>query len=107
VYQIARELVVLVNGWLVRKMPRDLHDQLDGSTSSVLWNIGEGASKTARPDKRRFYEIARGSAGEAATQLDLLQIKGVISSAEYQKARSLLVRVVQMLSRMCWGPRTP
>ena len=46
---------------------------------SILFNIGEGAGKTAKADKQRSYEIARGSTTEAATQLDVLQIRGLIT----------------------------
>jgi hypothetical protein len=42
---------------------------------------------------------------EAATQLDVLHIRRFISSDEYQQARALLVRVAQMLSRLCGAPR--
>jgi four helix bundle protein len=55
----------------------------DRAASSILFNIGEGAGKTARADKQRSYEIARGSATEAATQLDVLHIRGFITSDQY------------------------
>ena len=105
VYGVARELVVYVEDLLTRKMPAELHKQLMTSTMSIMSNIGEGAGKTALADKRRFYEYARGSTSEAATQLDLLQIKRIIQPAEYRHARRLVIRVVQMLSRLCSGPR--
>ena len=105
VYRVAREFLVLATRVSARKMPRDLRDQFDRATSSILFNIGEGAGKTARADKQRSYEIARGSTTEAATQLDLLHIRGLITSEQYQQARALLVRVAQMLSRLCGPPR--
>jgi four helix bundle protein len=105
VYQVAREFFVLATGLLARKMPRELRDQFDRAASSILFNIGEGAGKTARVDKQRSYEIARGSTTEAATQLDVLQIRGFITSDQYQNARALLIRVAQMLSRLCGAPR--
>jgi four helix bundle protein len=105
VYQVAREFLVLAARLLSRKMPRELRDQFDRATSSILFNIGEGAGKTARADKQRSYEIARGSTTEAATQLDLMQIRGLITLEQYQQSRALLVRVAQMLSRLCGPPR--
>jgi four helix bundle protein len=86
-------------------MPRELHDQFDRSTMSILFNIGEGAGKTAKADKQRFYEIARGSTTEAATQLELMLIRGIIVESQYKEARPLLLRVAQMLSRLCGNPR--
>jgi four helix bundle protein len=105
VYQVAREFLVLASGLLARKMPRDLREQFDRAASSILFNIGEGAGKTARADKQRSYEIARGSTTEAATQLDVLHIRGIITSNQYQSARAPLIRVAQMLSRLCGAPR--
>lgn len=106
VYRVARELVTLVSGLLQRKISRELRDQLDRSSTSILFNIAEGAGKTARADKQRFYEIARGSATETAAQLDVLQIRGAIDADQYRAARHLLVRIVQMLSRLAAGPRS-
>lgn len=105
VYRVAREFLVLASGLLARKMSRDLREQFDRASSSILFNIGEGAGKTARADKQRSYEIARGSTTEAATQLDVLHIRGLITTDQYQNARALLIRVAQMLSRLCGAPR--
>ena len=105
VYQVARAFFVLASGLLAHKMPRDLRDQFDRAAPSILFNIGEGAGKTARADKQRSYEIARGSTTEAATQLDVLHIRGIITSEQYKGARRLLLRVAQMLSRLCGAPR--
>jgi four helix bundle protein len=105
-YRVARELVALVGELLKRNLSRDLRDQLDRASTSILFNIAEGAGKTARADKQRFYEIARGSAMETAAQLDLLQLRGTITQAQYRTARTLLVRIVQMLSRLSASRRS-
>jgi four helix bundle protein len=89
-----------------RRVPRELRDQFDRASMSILFNIGEGAGKTARADKQRSYEIARGSTTEAATQLDVLHIREIISDEQYESARVLLVRIAQMLSRLSGPPRT-
>lgn len=106
VYRAARELVVLVGGLLKRNVSRELREQLDRSSTSILFNIAEGAGKTARADKQRFYEIARGSATETAAQLDVLHIRAAIPSDQYRDARVLLLRIIQMLSRLAGGTRT-
>src|SRR5688572_13381032 len=61
VYQVAREFYARAHGIVGRKLPRDLRDQFERAATSILFNIGEGAGKTARADKQRSYEIARGS----------------------------------------------
>jgi four helix bundle protein len=105
VYQVAREFFLVATRLLKRKMSTEIRDQLDRASMSILFNIGEGAGKTARADKQRFYEIARGSTTEAATQLDAMRMREVISEAEFSAARELLVRIAQMLSRLCGIPR--
>jgi hypothetical protein len=44
--------------------------------------------------------MARGSATECAAILDLLRARGLVDERLRNRARSLLVRVVQMLSRL-------
>jgi four helix bundle protein len=51
-------------------------------------------------DKARFYAMARGSATECAAVLDLLSARGLVDPALRNRARSLLVRLVQMLTRL-------
>jgi four helix bundle protein len=106
VYRVARTFLEVSYLFTKRKMERDLREQFGRASTSILANIGEGAGKTARADKQRLYEIARGSATETATLLDVMLIRGDISTEEYKRSRELLVRVVQMLSRLCGSPRT-
>jgi four helix bundle protein len=104
-YRLARELVALVSELMKRNLSRDLRDQIDRSSTSILFNIAEGAGKISRADKQRFYGIARGSATEAAAQFDVLHIRGLMSADEYRKARESLRRVIQMLSRLSGSAR--
>jgi len=104
VYRVAREFLVLGTSLLERKLPREFRDQFDRASVSILSNIGEGAGKTAKTEQRS-YEIARGSTTEAATQLDVLRIRGLCTAEEYEQARVLLIRVAEMLSRLCGSPR--
>jgi len=51
-------------------------------------------------DKARFYSMARGSATECAAILDLLGARGLIDAPQRNRAPALLVRIVQMLTRL-------
>ncbi len=82
-----------------------LRTQLFDAADSIVLNIAEGAGRNSRDDKRRHYEIAKGSATECAAALQLLRCRGVLSEAGYQARRALLLRVVQMLSRLSGPPR--
>ena len=50
-------------------------------------------------------DFHRRSTGGGAGILDTMQLRGFITAAQYSEARALLLRVVQMLSRLCGVPR--
>jgi len=51
--------------------------------------------------------MARGSALECAAVLDLLHARGAVAESVYRDARTLLVRIVQMLTRLIDRQRQP
>ena len=83
----------------------DLRDQLLRASESVVLNVAEGAGRFSPAEKRHFYRIACGSAMECMGALELLHNRNVFSNAGYQARRDLLIRIVQMLSRLCGPPR--
>lgn len=104
VYQLALKLDAQLHAVLPRRGHRCLREQLQRASLSVVANVAEGAGRVTQPDKRRFYAIARGSATESAALLDILRARGVVSGEVYGQARHQLLRVVQMLSRLCREP---
>ena len=66
----------------------------------MVLNIGEAAGRFSRPDKARFLAIARGSATECAAVLDVLRVRGLASASQCLVGRCLLVRIVQMLTKL-------
>lgn len=87
-----------------------LRDQLERASTAIPFNIAEGACKLSFADKRRFYDIARGSAGECAAIIENMFLRQVISKADYVHGRRLLLRLVQMLTKLSassrWKDRT-
>jgi four helix bundle protein len=71
----------------------------------IVLCIAEGAGRTSSPDKRRFYEMARGSATESAAALDVLRVRRLLLADQHRAARDLAARLVQMRSRLCAPPR--
>ena len=80
-------------------------DQLFRAADSVVLNIAEGAGRIVRADKRRHYGYALGSAMECGAALALLHARGALGEIAYLERRMIIIRVIQMLSRLCGPPR--
>jgi four helix bundle protein len=102
VYQIALDFLVLAEG-IVEKLPRGrthLRDQLSRASLSIVLNIAEGAGKFSKPDKRRYYLSAAGSATECAAILDVCDRLRLTDAATRDRGKELLDRDVAMLVRL-------
>ncbi len=102
VYQVTMTYVLLTDE-IITNFPKgtyNLSDQLHRASTSILFNIAEGAGEYAEIEKMRFYRIARRSATECASILELCSKLNILDIALYAKARDLLIRVVSMLSKM-------
>jgi four helix bundle protein len=101
VYRAAIEYV----GWAYRyceglKGHRNAKDQRLRASQAIPLNIAEGNGKATDGDRRRYFEIARGSALECGAVQDVLQVCNAISSEENNKAKALLDRIVAMLTKL-------
>ena len=79
---------------------RNAKDQLLRASQAVPSNIAEGNGKVTSAERRRFFEIARGSALECGAVQDVLEVCGALSPAESADAKRLLDRIVAMLTRL-------
>ncbi len=102
VYQTSIEFVAFVSTLLPRLQSpfSSIRDQLLRSSQSIALNIAEGNGKRSPADRRRFFEIARGSAMESAATLDVLVAVGAFPVEEVMPGKALLFPVVKMLSKM-------
>ena len=78
----------------------DLQDQLRRAAQSIAQNIAEGVGKTTRPDKAKFFAIARGSAMECVAHFDVLRAEEIVDPADHETALVLLERIVAMLTKL-------
>jgi four helix bundle protein len=102
VYQAALEFVILMSN-VVESLPRGkayLADQLQRAATSIPLNIAEGAGENAISEKARFYRMAKRSATECSSILDVCQRLRLIDEIQYAKGRELLLRIVAMLTKM-------
>jgi len=103
VYERAIEFLVLVTR-IISELPGgngSLAGQLRRAGLSVPVNVAEGVGRARAADRRRHYAIARGSAMECAAILDACRVLQLASPDQLVDGRSLLLRVVQRLSKMC------
>ena len=101
VYRAAIEYV----GWAYRlcerlKVHRNAKDQLLRASQAIPLNIAEGNGKATDGDRRRYFEIARGSALECAAVQDVLEICGALTASENTDAKKILDRIVAMLTKL-------
>ena len=99
-YRVAVEFQTVAARLVSNRRVGALREQLDRASVSIVLNIAEGVGRRFARDRANFFTIARGSATECAAVLDLLEARGLLSSADHRHGRGLLVRVVQMLTRL-------
>jgi len=79
---------------------RELIEQLDRASLSVLLNTAEGNGKRQGRQRARYFDDARGSAFECAACLDASVAKRLVSVDRVQPGKEMLARVVAMLTRL-------
>ncbi len=98
VYQVS----LTFNEWVGELLPSieakaAAKDQLDRAATSIPLNLAEGNGKFSKRDRARYFDIARGSALEAAASLDVLVSRKLMTSAQVISAKQQLVQIVNML----------
>lgn len=102
VYHLALDFLVFANG-VIQALPRGrshLADQFTRASTSIVLNLAEGAGKLSKPDKRRYYLTARGSATESAALLDVCVRLKLLDESAQKAGKDMIVRVVSMLIRL-------
>ena len=103
VYRLAIEHLAFVFR-TIPKVPRGyaaIVDQWRRAAMSVPLNIAEAVGKTSEADRSNRYAIARGEAMECGAIVDVVRLLGTVETAELDVAKRMLIRIVEMLSRMC------
>lgn len=77
-----------------------MSQQLRRAALSVHLNTAEGASRRTSPERKRFYEIARGSVIEIDALLDIAGDLGYCNKEQMTELGNLLVRCFQMLTKL-------
>ncbi len=79
---------------------REVRNQLDRASLSMLLNTAEGNGRRASLMRARFFDDARGSATECAACLDALVAKQASENARVAEGKAMLLRVVAILCKL-------
>jgi four helix bundle protein len=87
---------------LSRTLPADekfgMISQIRRAALSVHLNIAEGASRKSEAERKRYYEIARGSIIEIDAALDIAKDLGYIQNIQTDKLAECMIRTFKILT---------
>ena len=101
VYVYANELIIECYA-LVNLLPFEerfnLVQQIKRAALSVKLNIAEGATRKSPQERRRFFEISRGSINEIDTALDIAFGLGYILEDHVVKLGETIIKTFKLLT---------
>ena len=74
--------------------------QIRRAALSVHLNIAEGSSRKSNPERKRFYEIARGSVIEIDTAIGIAYELSYANLEQLQPLGDMIIRTFKILSGM-------
>ena len=74
-----------------------LIEQLESAATSIPLNIAEGKGRLSKKEFMQYLYIARGSAYEMLTLVEIFQRQGWISHENYEKLEQSTIEVIKML----------
>jgi len=90
--------IYLVSGKVSFSMDKPLQEQIRKAVVSIASNIAEGFGREGTREFINFLTIAKGSAGEVQTQVQISFEVGYISSDEYQVLDTLCGEVIGLIA---------
>ena len=103
VFKYSRQLLIECN-IVTKQLPFterfNLMQQINRAALSVVLNIAEGASRRSLVERRRFFEISRGSIVEIDAAIQVCLDLNYINETNLEKIHPLLISCFKMLSKM-------
>lgn len=103
VFQLSRSLTIECYK-ATRQFPPEerfaLSMQIRRAATSVHLNIAEGCSRKSFPERKRFFEVSRGSVVEIDTALDIAVGLQYCPAEDLKPLGEVLIRVFKMLSAL-------
>jgi four helix bundle protein len=103
IYKLSRKFVVECYK-VTKEFPHEerycITQQIRRAAISVYLNIAEGCSRKSQNERKRYFEISRGSMIEIDAAMEIVNELGYISLEKIQNLGSYLVRCFSMISKM-------
>jgi four helix bundle protein len=102
-YQLTRKLVYLSYKATQHLPPEEkfgMSQQIRRAALSVHLNLSEGCSRKSSMERKRYFEIARGSIVEIDAALDVAKDLEYLSEEKLKELGEYLVRSFQIISKM-------
>lgn len=96
---LVKEVYLLTNDFPKQEL-YSLVSQIRRAAISVCSNIAEGAARTSAKEKKRFYEVARGSIVEIDTQLEIAISFNYYSKNNEHPIEKYMESIFRILSKM-------
>ena len=103
VFANSKQLVLLcykLSKLLPQEEKFDITQQLRRAALSIHLNIAEGCSRKSVIERRRFFEVSRGSLIEVDTIFDITCELGYFRKTDLEEAGNLIIKTFQMLSKL-------
>jgi four helix bundle protein len=85
VYKKAKAFNAAIREFInTRKLDRTTNDQLRRGAFSVVLNLAEGSRRFSKPDRKKFYIIARSSIFECIAILDVLKDESSVDEITFR-----------------------
>ncbi|MBD3750571.1 MAG: four helix bundle protein [Sphingobacteriales bacterium] len=95
--QLCKEVYLIANQFPIDEK-FNLTSQLKRASISVCSNIAEGSSRKSVAERKRFYEISRGSIVEIDTQIEIALMLNLITKEQLEVLKPHVISTFKLLT---------
>lgn len=97
-WQKAKELSLLIYRIFKDNKDYSFRDQIQRACISIMNNIAEGFERKSNKEMKNFLYIAKGSAGEVRSMVDMAYSLKYLSEPEYKSLYGLTIDISKLLA---------
>ena len=97
-WQRAKELTLIIYSVFKNSKDFSFKNQIERASISVMNNIAEGFERRTNKELKNFLFIAKGSAGEVRSMLDMALELKYINKKDFERTYNLTLEISKLLS---------